>query len=48
MDWEPEIPGQFETPRRISRKRAAPDTGFSDESAVAHYGVPIHIQVYAL
>ena len=48
MDWEPEIPGQFETPRRISRKRAAPDTGFSDETADVNNVAPIIIQVDAL
>lgn len=29
MDWEPEMPGQFNTPKRISRKRAAEEAGFT-------------------
>jgi hypothetical protein len=30
MDWEPEVPGQWNTPLRIRRQRAAAEAAYSN------------------
>lgn len=37
LDWEPEIPGQFETPLRIRRKRNAEAAGFAPDASDVFY-----------
>lgn len=41
MDWEPEVPGQFDTPLRVRRKRAAGDAGFSTDGIEAAEAAPV-------
>ena len=41
MDWEPEVPGQWNTPRRIRRQRATAEASYSNTLSGAETPVAI-------